>query len=387
MAPARTVSELSEAVATLAEGHLPARLIGDTGLRIAGVASLEAAQAGELAFLANLRYRKHALTSAAGALVLAEAQRVELFPDGRSGGALIVCDSPYAWFAFAAQVLTAEPAPAPGIAESAHVDSGAHVDPTARVDAHAVIEAGARVGAGAWIGPACVLGAGSVVGAGTRLHAGVRLYAGCRIGAQGIVHSGAVIGADGFGFAPFRGRWVKIPQTGIVDIGDAVEIGANTTIDRGSAGDTVIGEGVKIDNQVQIGHNCRIGAYTAIAGCVGIAGSAVIGRNCQLGGAAMIHGHLSIADGTIIGAGTLVSRSLTEADFYTGVFPIMRNRDWERNAALVRHLVELRDRIRRLERQAAPAMEANPGTEPVGANERGSYRKIDNEDNEPESTP
>jgi UDP-3-O-[3-hydroxymyristoyl] glucosamine N-acyltransferase len=381
MAPARTVSELSEAVASLADGHLTARLLGDAATRVSGVASLEAAQGADLAFLANLRYRKHAQASAAGALVLAEAQRAELFPDGRPGGVLIVCDAPYAWFAFAAQVLAAEPAPAPGRAPSAQVAPDARVDPSARVDAHAVIEAGAQVDAGAWIGPACVLGAGSRVGAGTRLYAGVRLYAGCRIGARGIVHAGAVIGADGFGFAPFRGRWVKIPQTGIVDIGDDVEIGANTTIDRGSAGDTVIAEGVKIDNQVQIGHNCRIGAHTAIAGCVGIAGSAVIGRNCQLGGAAMIHGHLSIADGTVVGAGTLVSRSLAEADFYTGVFPIMRNRDWERNAALVRHLVELRDRIRRLERPAGPA----------GANERGTVRTINDNDNdnenEPEPTP
>ena len=354
MAPARTVSELNDAVASLAEGHLPAELVGDPARPLDRVASLEAAQPTDLAFLANPRYRQQALASAAGAIVLGPAERASLFPDGRTAGALIVCDAPYAWFAFAAQVLSAQAPPAGGVAPSAQVDAAAHIAPSARVDAQAVIEAGARVGAGAWIGPGCVLGRGAVVGAQTRLHAGVRIYAGCRIGARGIVHSGAVIGADGFGFAPFRGRWVKIPQTGIVDIGDDVEIGANTTIDRGSAGDTVVGEGVKIDNQVQIGHNCRIGAHTAIAGCVGIAGSAVIGRNCQLGGAAMIHGHLSIADGTVVGAGTLVSRSIAQADFYTGVFPIMRNRDWERNAALVRHLVELRDRIRRLEKQLPP---------------------------------
>jgi UDP-3-O-[3-hydroxymyristoyl] glucosamine N-acyltransferase len=371
MAPARSVSELADAVAILAEGHLPARLMGDARTPLAGVASLEAAQPGDLAFLANLRYRKQAQATAAGALVLAEAQRTELFADGRAGGALVVCDAPYAWFAFAAQVLAGEPALVPGVAASAVVDAAARVDPQARVDAQAVIGAGARVDAGAWIGPGCVLGEGAHVGPYTRLHAGVRVYAGCRIGARGIVHAGAVIGADGFGFAPFRGRWVKIPQTGIVLVGDDVEIGANTTIDRGSAGDTVIGDGVKIDNQVQIGHNCRIGDHSAIAGCVGIAGSAVIGRNCQLGGAAMIHGHLSIADGTIVGAGTLVSRSLTQADFYTGVFPIMRNRDWERNAALVRHLVELRDRIRRLEGRTGAAHATD---------------KNDN-DNEPEALP
>jgi len=197
------------------------------------------------------------------------------------------------------------------------------------------------------------------VGAGTRLHAGVRVYEGCRIGRRGIVHAGAVIGADGFGFAPFAGGWVKIPQTGAVRIGDDVEIGANTTIDRGSAGDTVIEDGVKIDNQVQVAHNCHIGAGTAIAGCVGIAGSAFIGRNCQIGGAAMIHGHIRIADGTIVSAGTLVSRTLAEPGFYTGVFPLLRHREWERNAALIGHLADLRGRLRRLERAMAGISPAN----------------------------
>jgi len=173
-----------------------------------------------------------------------------------------------------------------------------------------------------------------------------------------------VIGADGFGFAPFQGRWVKIPQSGIVEIGDDVEIGANTTIDRGSAGDTVIGDGVKIDNQVQIAHNCRIGAHSAIAACAGIAGSAVIGAHCQIGGAAMINGHLRIVDGAVIGPGSFVSRSLAEPDFYSGVFPIMRNRDWERNAALLRHLVELRERVRRLERGAAAPEPNEPEAKP-----------------------
>ena len=227
-----------------------------------------------------------------------------------------------------------------------------------------MVESGAAVAAGAWIGPGCVLGPDSRVGEGTRLHGRVHLAAGCRIGRRGIVHAGAVIGADGFGFAPFQGRWVKIPQSGIVEIGDDVEIGANTTIDRGSAGDTVIGDGVKIDNQVQIAHNCRIGAHSAIAACAGIAGSAVIGAHCQIGGAAMINGHLRIVDGAVIGPGSFVSRSLAEPDFYSGVFPIMRNRDWERNAALLRHLVELRERVRRLERGAAAPEPNEPEAKP-----------------------
>ncbi|MFZ5539719.1 MAG: UDP-3-O-(3-hydroxymyristoyl)glucosamine N-acyltransferase, partial [Pseudomonadota bacterium] len=193
------------------------------------------------------------------------------------------------------------------------------------------------------------VGANAVVGEATRLHPGARLLAGCTIGARGIVHAGAVIGADGFGFAPLDGRWIKIPQTGRVAIGDDVEIGANTTIDRGTMGDTVVEDGVKMDNQVQVGHNCRIGAHTVIAGCVGIAGSATIGRGCQLGGAAMILGHLSIADGTIISSGTLVSRTIAEPGFYTGFFPLMSNRDWERNAATLRRLDQLRERVRALE--------------------------------------
>jgi len=353
MASARTVQELSDAVAELTQGRLPARIAGAPQTPIEGVAGLESAQAADLSFLANLKYRQQALATRAGALVLDERQYAGLFPGGRAGGAAVVCDQPYAWFAYAAQVLAPPPAVRPGCDAGAAVASGARVDPAARVDTRAVIEEGAVVEAGAWIGPGCTLGPGSAVGRDTRLHAGVHLAAGCRIGRRGIVHSGAVIGADGFGFAPFDGHWVKIPQGGIVVIGDDVEIGANTTIDRGSAGDTVIGDGVKIDNQVQIAHNCRIGAHTVIAGCVGIAGSAVIGAHCQLGGASRIHGHLTIADGTVIGTCTLVSRSLPQADFYTGVFPIMRNRDWERNAALLRHLVELRDRVRRLERSAA----------------------------------
>jgi UDP-3-O-[3-hydroxymyristoyl] glucosamine N-acyltransferase len=365
-----TVTELLEAVAGLCGGRVPARLSGDANRIIERVASLESAGPADLAFLANPRYRAQATGTAAGALVLAESHAQALFPEGRADGALILCDAPYAWFAYAAQVLSPVAPVVGGRAATAVIDESAQVDPGARVDAHAVIEAGAKVGAGAWIGPGCYLGPDASIGAGTRLMAGVRVYAGCRIGRRGIVHAGAVIGADGFGFAPLQGQWVKIPQTGVVEIGDDVEIGANTTIDRGSAGDTVIGDGVKIDNQVQIAHNCRVGEHSAIAGCVGIAGSAVIGKHCQLGGAAMIHGHLSIADGTIIGAGTLVSRSLPEADFYTGVFPMMRNRDWERNAALVRHLVDLRDRIRRLEAQGAGIpRDAAAGDDPARDNQ------------------
>jgi UDP-3-O-[3-hydroxymyristoyl] glucosamine N-acyltransferase len=344
-----TVAQLAAAIQTSTGGRLAAKVAGDAQRRIVSVAPLETADATQLAFLANPRYRSAALVSRAGAIVLDAASAAALFPAGRASGATIVCDAPYAWFALAAQQLVPAQPCAPRRADSAHIAATAAVDDSARIDELAVIEAGARIGPRAWIGAGCYVGADAVVGAATRLHPGVRLLAGCVIGERGIVHSGAVIGADGFGFAQLDARWIKIPQTGRVVIGDDVEIGANSTIDRGTMGDTVIEDGVKMDNQIQIGHNCRIGAHTVIAGCVGIAGSAVIGRGCQLGGAAMILGHLSIADGTIVSAGTLVSRTIAEPGFYTGFFPLMKNRDWERNAALLRHLDQLRERLRKLE--------------------------------------
>ncbi len=344
-----TVAQLAAEIARSAGGRLVATIDGDADRRIVSVAPLETAGAAQLAFLANPRYRAAARSSRAGAIVLDAHSAAAVFPAGRDEGATIACEAPYAWFALAAQRLAPVQPFEARRADSARIDPTAHVDASARVDELAVVEAGARIGPRAWIGAGCYVGAEAVVGEATRLHPGARLLAGCAIGARGIVHSGAVIGADGFGFAPYDGRWIKIPQTGRVIIGDDVEIGANTTIDRGTMGDTVVEDGVKMDNQIQIGHNCRIGAHTVIAGCVGIAGSATIGRGCQLGGAAMILGHLSIADGTVISAGTLVSRTIGAAGFYTGFFPPMKNRDWERNAAALRHLDELRERVRRLE--------------------------------------
>ena len=240
MASARTVDGLVAAVTELSRGALSARVSGATAIPLLRTASLESAGPGDLSFLSNPRYRQQALRSAAGALVLAPSHAGELFPGGRTAGALIVCDAPYAWFAYAAQVLAPAEPSIPAISASADVDAAATVDPTARVDAFAVVQDGARIGPGAWIGAGCFVGRNAQVGGGTRLHPGVRVYAGCRIGQRGIVHSGAVIGADGFGFAPLGGAWVKIPQTGIVSVGDDVEIGANTTIDRGSAGDTCL---------------------------------------------------------------------------------------------------------------------------------------------------
>jgi UDP-3-O-[3-hydroxymyristoyl] glucosamine N-acyltransferase len=209
------------------------------------------------------------------------------------------------------------------------------------------------------VGERCVIDSGSfigrdaVVGDDTHFHAQVCFHAACVIGERGILHSGAVIGADGFGFANEDGAWIKIPQTGRVVIGNDVEIGANTTVDRGALADTVIEDGVKLDNQIQIGHNCRIGAHTAMAGCVGVAGSAVIGKYCTFGGAAMVLGHLTIADHVHISSGSMVSRSISQAGQYTGFYPLATNAEWEKSAAIVRNLGAMRSRLRELEKTVA----------------------------------
>jgi UDP-3-O-[3-hydroxymyristoyl] glucosamine N-acyltransferase len=197
----------------------------------------------------------------------------------------------------------------------------------------------------------CVVGDGASIGEGSVLHPNVTIYRDCVIGRRAIVHSGAVIGADGFGFAPEGGKWIKIPQIGRVLIGDDVEIGANTSIDRGALEDTVIGDGVKLDNQIQIGHNCVIGDHCVIAGCVGIAGSTRIGKGCMLGGAAMILGHLEIADGTVISPGSMVMKSITKPGKYTALYPLEEHDRWLHNAAQVRHLARLAERVTELEKQ------------------------------------
>ncbi|HEY4037598.1 MAG TPA: UDP-3-O-(3-hydroxymyristoyl)glucosamine N-acyltransferase [Burkholderiaceae bacterium] len=349
MPGAFSIDELGRAVAGLAGGDLSARIVGDGRRTVVGVAPLEQAAGEHLTFLANPRYRRLAASTRAGAMVLSEADRQVIFPEGSATCVLIVCEAPYAWFAFAAQSLAARAEQAPGHAPSAVIHPGAQVDSSSSIGPLAVIDEGAWVGPGVQVGAGCYVGRHVRIDEGSRLHAGVRVYHGCRIGARCLLHSGCVIGADGFGFAPFKGRWVKIPQTGAVMIGDDVEIGAGTTIDRGAMGDTVVEEGVKIDNQVQIGHNCRIGAHAAIAGCVGIAGSTTIGRRCQLGGASMIQGHITIADDCVIAGATAITRDIRQPGFYTGIYPFMLNRDWERSAAVVRHLDELRERIRQLE--------------------------------------
>jgi UDP-3-O-[3-hydroxymyristoyl] glucosamine N-acyltransferase len=351
--PQLTLAQLAAAVAERSGGRITALIEGERDRPIDAVAPLESAGPSDLTFLANVRYRNAVATTHAGAVVLTPADYAALRP----AASVVVCEQPYAWFAFAAQVLQQPVQRTPAIDPSARIDSAAKVGADVWIGPGVVIEADADVGTGCWIEAGSYVGQGVAIGANTRLYPGVRILDGCSIGARCILHSGAVIGADGFGFAPFAGSWVKIPQTGRVLVGDDVEVGANTTIDRGTMGDTVIEDDVKIDNQVQVAHNCRIGAHTVVAGCVGIAGSAIIGRYCQLGGAAMIHGHITLCDHVVVSGGTLISRSINEPGFYSGVFPFMVNRDWERNAAVVRHLRELRERLRALESRLGSALE------------------------------
>ena len=316
------------------------------------IGPLEGALPGTISFLSSARLQSQLAASAASCVIVAPTFRDAAV----ARGAAIVTPDPYLYFARLTQWWaqhTRRPASI-GVHASAVIDPKAHVDPLASVGPLAVIEAGARIGAGAVIGAHGFVGCDASVGAGTRFAARVTFGAGCSIGERCIVHSGVVIGADGFGFAPTEGRWEKIEQLGAVRIGDDVEIGANTCIDRGALGDTLIGNGVKFDNLIQIGHNVRIGAHSALAGCAGVAGSAVIGEHCTIGGAGMVVGHLELADHVHISAGSMVMRSIRKPGTYTGVFPIDDNASWEKNAATLRQLHSLRDRLRVLERSQSP---------------------------------
>jgi len=321
---------------------LGGQAIGEVDSPLTGVGTLEDAGSTQISFLANPRYRNKLVHTRAGAVIVGPQ-------DGDATSIpRIVTGNPYAYFARVAQLFSPAPVHEPGVHQSACVDVSCKVAAGASIAEFVSIGAHSVIGEGARIGPGCHIGEGVVIGAGTRLEARVTVYHGCRIGERCIVHSGAVIGADGFGFAPDQGQWIKIPQTGHVLVGDDVEIGANTTIDRGALADTIIGNGVKLDNQIQIGHNVVVGDHTAMAGCVGIAGSAKIGSHCQLGGGAIVLGHLEIADGCQISAMTLITKSIAQPGTYTSVMPFMPHDEWLRNASQVRHLGQIADKLRTL---------------------------------------
>lgn len=323
--------------------------VGDGSIALDGLGTLERAGATQIAFLANPRYRAQLDTTRAGCVIVAESLREA----AAARGTAIVTSDPYLYYARLSQwwVARTRPAAARGIHPTAVVEDGAVIDATASVGALAHIGAGARIGAQVLIGAQASIGRGASIGAQTRIATRVVIADDCHLGARCIVNAGAVIGGDGFGFAPNAGRWEKIEQLGAVRIGDDVEIGANTCIDRGALDDTVIEDGVKLDNLIQIGHNVHIGAHTALAGCTGVAGSTRIGAHCTVGGAAMILGHLQLADHVHISAATVVMRSISKPGHYSGVFPIDDNATWEKNAATLRHLHEMRARLRTLEKK------------------------------------
>lgn len=320
-------------------------LLGDAEVRVERVVPLASAEPDDLSFLADSRYRPLLEKTRASALLVGIEDR-DLTNLPR-----IVTDNPYAYFARVSALLNPSVVARPGIDPSAVIDPSVHLPPSASVGANAVIRHGVKLGEGVVVGPGVVLGNGVLIGSGSQLYANVTVYSGCSIGKHCTLHSGSVIGADGFGYAEDQGHWVKIPQVGRVIIGDDVEIGANTTIDRGALDDTVIEDGVKLDNLIQIGHNCHIGAHTVIAGCVGIAGSAKIGCHCRIGGAAMILGHLEIADGVTVSPGSMITKSLRKVDTYTALMPFMPHQKWLKTAANIRHMEEMMAKIERLENE------------------------------------
>ena len=321
------------------------RLLGDADVVVQQIATLDSADKHHISFLSNSKYRSQLATTGAGAVILGETDAdATTLPR-------IVCDNPYAYFAKVSALLNPLPQAVPGIHSSAVIGEGAQVDPSAHIGAHVTIGSGAMIGAGCVIMEGCSVGDRAVIGSNARLYPRVVVYHDCVIGNNLIAHSGVVIGSDGFGMAMENGRWLKIPQIGRVVIGDDVEIGANTTIDRGALDDTVIEQGVKLDNQIQVAHNVRIGAHTAIAGCVGIAGSTSIGRYCLIGGSAGILGHLQIADHVEIASFTLIGKSIREAGSYAGIFPFARNEEWRKTAAHLRHLDELVHKVKALKHE------------------------------------
>ncbi|MEY2952065.1 MAG: hypothetical protein RLZZ401_152 [Pseudomonadota bacterium] len=317
----------------LSLGHivdtLGGELRGERSLSVHALAPLVLAQPGDISFLSHPKYQQQLSATQAGCVIVAPAM-AEL---AQARSACIVTPDPYVYYARLTQLWRAAHSPAqrPGVHPSAVVDPEAVIHPSASVGALCVVERGAHIGAH------------------TVLKARVVVSENCHIGERCLLHPGVVIGADGFGFALHQGQWEKIEQLGTVRIGNDVEIGANACVDRGALGDTVLSDGVKLDNLVQIGHNVQVGAHTALAGCAGVAGSATIGAHCTVGGGAVVLGHLSLADNVHISAATVVTRSINKPGQYTGIFPTDDNAAWEKNAVTLKQLYQLRERIKALE--------------------------------------
>lgn len=339
MAPNTTLVTLAE----LAQ-HLGAELVGDPHYQIAGLATLQSAGPSHLSFIANPAYKKYLADTQAGAVLISRD-----LVDGFNGNKLILAN-PYLAYAQISPRFNQYLHRNPGIHPSAVVGKNCVIGKDVCIQANAVIDDGVVLGDDVVIGPGSFVGEDCVIGSGTKLYANVTIYHGISIGKNCLFHSGCVIGADGFGFSPSPQGWVKIHQLGGVLIGDNVDIGANTTIDRGALDNTLIADGVIIDNLVQIGHNVRLGRNTAIAANVGIAGSTTIGENCIIAGAAGVAGHLTLVDNVHITAMSMITSSINEPGSYSSGIPQAPTKEWRKNAARFRNLDALVDRLIKLER-------------------------------------
>lgn len=332
---------LDDIVETLGEGVV----LGNGATLISRMSSLANAKVGDISFFNDSKYEKALSTSHASAYILKQ-QHAELTQHPK-----IVVDNPYTYFAKLSTLLNPVAVIPTGIAASAVIDQSAQIPASCSIGAFVFIGENVVLGDHVTIGSGCVIENDVTIAANTRLEPHVTIKHHCQISENCHLFSGAVIGSDGFGYAEEDGRWLKIPQVGRVVIQAHVDVGANTTIDRGALDDTIIEEGVKLDNLIQIGHNCVIGAHTVIAGCVGIAGSARIGKHCKIGGAAMVLGHLEIADHVTISPGSMITRSLGVADTYTALMPFQTHKAWLRTAAKIRHLDDFADKIKQLEHE------------------------------------
>ena len=345
---------MSATLGTIVEA-LGGVLVGDPAIAIERLAPLASAGTSDLTFLSQARYAAQLRSTQAAAVIVTPALRDQ----AQARGACIVTDDPYLYFARLTQWWrrTHDAQSTPVIDPTACVDPLAQIGCEVAMGPFVVIAAGARIGDGVRLGAHTVVGQHAQIGAGSLLHPRVTVGERCVIGERCVLQPGAVIGADGFGFALHQGRWIKIEQLGAVRIGNDVEIGANTCVDRGALDDTVIEDGVKLDNLIQIGHNVRVGAHTAMAGNAGVAGSATIGAHCTVGGGAIVLGHLTLADGVHVSAASVVTRSIREPGQYTGMFPIDDNASWEKNAASLKQLNRLRERLKAVEQAIEKAQQ------------------------------
>lgn len=344
-APVFTLGQLAE--------RLGATLRGVADKPIRGLATLQDAGPDQLSFLSNAQYRKFLGDTRAGVVLLTAADA-----EGYEGDVLLVAN-PYLAFAQLSHLFDTKPVAAAGVHPTAVVAADAQVDPSASVGAYVVIESGAQIGADVTIGAHCVVGARSTIGERGWLAPRVTLYHDVKIGKRVVIQSGAVIGGEGFGFANEKGIWQKIAQIGGVVLGDDVEVGANTTIDRGALADTVIGNGVKLDNQIMIAHNVQVGDHTAMAGCVGISGSTKIGRHCMIAGGVGMVGHIEVCDNVFVTGMTMVTRSITEPGAYSSGTAMQTAADWKKSAARIRQLDDMAKRLRELEKRVAAVTPAD----------------------------